>query len=268
MKNLILLLIASIGLFSCDKSEFDFQGSNSKTILHSEIVNDDFEIHTYLPQGYSEAKDYPVVFLLDANWYFDSFTKELSDLIQGNDVEPVILIGIGYPDDIDTKRLRDYTYPVDIDLDEESGQAEKFSQFLHTELLPKIEADYGTDTERYTLMGHSLGGFNVLYNLLTTPNHKFSSYVAVSASIWWEEGYLFGMEQSLSDDLSTLDAKVFIGAGEDETPSIPVLNLEMIDRLKSRNYSGFQLHSKLYQGASHSQVPMVGFSDGLKFVLN
>ena len=267
MNRIPFLIVLIIGLISCEKHEFDFQGTKSESDFHSSIIDDDFNIYTFLPANYNSNSEYPVIFLLDGDWYFEDFVFELNDLIQGGQIEPSILIGIGYQSNVDEKRFRDYTFPQDPDYDIANGEADKFSQFLKDELIPQIESDYSTDSTRMILMGHSLGGLNTLYNMLQV-NSPFNGFVAVSSSIWWNNGFLFGMEEQFFNDTSNLPANTYIAVGGDEPPSMTILNEELIERLNTRNYSGLRLDSEFFKGASHSQVPMIGFKKGIQFVLN
>jgi predicted alpha/beta superfamily hydrolase len=264
---LALLFVAIIILSSCKKYEFDFYGTTSERTVYSSIVDDEFKVYYYLPPNLNPSEAYPVIFLLDGDWYFDDFSRELNDLIQGGLLEPVILVGIGYPDNIDEKRFRDYTFPTDPEYELVNGEADKFRRFLREELIPEIAMDYPTDTSKYVLAGHSLGGLNTLYNMLQA-NSPFSSYIAVSSSVWWSDAYLFGLEEAYFKLSTNLPAKTYLAVGGDEPPSMTILNTELTDRLKSRNYNGFRLKSEIFDGASHSQVPMIGFRKGIQFVLN
>ena len=110
MNRIPFLIIFVIGFFSCEKQEFDCQGSKTERTLFSNVIDDDFNIYTYLPVNYDPTAEYPVIFLLDGDWYFEDFVLELNDLIQGGQIEPSILIGIGYQSNVDEKRFRDYTF--------------------------------------------------------------------------------------------------------------------------------------------------------------
>lgn len=271
MKNKIttspLIITMMLAILSCQQYEFNFEGTTSEFNIYSNIVEDEFKIYTYLPEDYSANNRYPVIFLLDGDWYFNNFTRELNDLIQGNNIEPALIIGIGYQNNIEQKRFRDYTFPQNTEYDITNGEADKFSQFLKSELLPKIATDYASDTTNYVLMGHSLGGLHTLYNMLQA-NSPFGAYVAISSSVWWSNGFLFGMEEQFFNNTTDLSSKVYIGVGGDEPPSMTILNEELAERLKARNYNSLRLMSEVFSGASHSQVPMTGFSNGIKFVLN
>jgi hypothetical protein len=76
------------------------------------------------------------------------------------------------------------------------------------------------------------------------------------------------MEEQFFNNTSNLPANAYIAVGGDEPPSMTILNEELIERLNARNYSHLRLDSDFFTGASHSQVPMIGFKNGIQFVLN
>jgi len=264
MKNLFGVLIMFLCLSSCKKSEF--QEETSESIIYSSIIDDEFKIYSYLPPDYDISKEYPVIFILDGNWYFNKFSKELNDLIQGGEIESSILIGIGYTKNVDKKRQRDYAFPNDPAYEIDNGEADNFYIFLKDELIPLIESEYSTDASQYILMGHSLGGYNTLFNMLQVDS-PFNGYVAVSSSLWWNDDYLFGLEDQFFQNTNDLPAQVYITFGSEE-PLIALLNEEFAERLKERNYNNFNLAFQMFSGASHSQTNMKGFSDGVQFILN
>ncbi len=268
MKKVMLLFLLITGLVSCKKYSFELTGTTQVATFRSQIVNDEFKIYTHLPDDYSVNADYPVIFLLDGDWYFEDFARELNDLILSGTVEPAILVGIGYTEKVDAKRFRDYTFQKDPEYDLATGEADNFRTFLQSELLPKIRSDFSTDSSKYVLMGHSLGGLNALYLLLQNPKSPFSGFVSISPSLWWGNGALFGLEQQKAISTTNLAAKVYLAVGQDEPPSMTILASEMIERLESRNYDQFQMDAAFFPGASHSQVPLTGFRNGILYVLN
>ncbi len=68
--------------------------------IHSEIVNDDFEIYVPLPYHYyrKDTATYPVLFVLDANISFgiaDNVSHILGTL--NKEIPDIIIVGIAYP---------------------------------------------------------------------------------------------------------------------------------------------------------------------------
>lgn len=164
--------------------------------LYSAAIQDSFMLYVRLPNGYHPAqkRTCPVIFLLDANAYFDAVSTDLNKLPQA---AQAILVGIGYQDAhiMDSLRQRDYTYPVAAPADSfpVSGGGQRFLTFLTQQVLPYVDQHYHTDPGNRTLMGHSLGGYFVLYALaegLRTQTPAFTHYVAASPSLYYANDYL------------------------------------------------------------------------------
>ena len=277
-------LIVLIVLFnSCEKENFDII-SVEKEEIHSNIIDDEFELFYLLPKDYSSSSSYPVIVFLDGNWYYEFFRDEVSKLIESNQIPPVIVVGVGYPmdggykelcphctdaeDDILIPRFRDYTYPTIEKWTIPTGEGDKYAAFLNEELIPKIENEYSIDTNRVYLMGHSLGGLSMFYNMFEYPNPIFDGFAALSASLYWAEGYTFSLEENYSQNHSDLNTKLYIAYGTAESGSLAAHNAEMIDRIENRNYPSLNLKTEVFVGASHRQVSWEGFSRGMIFLLN
>jgi predicted alpha/beta superfamily hydrolase len=84
----------------------------------SKSVNDTFTLFTSFPVDYDpmDKIQYPIVYLLDANLYFDMLAPILKKYTEVGMLPPVILTGIGYDGllEMDSLRCRDYTYPLAI----------------------------------------------------------------------------------------------------------------------------------------------------------
>jgi len=277
-------LIAFVLLFnSCEKEDTAIV-SVEKEEFHSNIIEDEFELFYLLPKGYSSSSTYPVIVFLDGNWYYEFFRDEVNKLIESKQIPPVIVVGVGYPqdggykelcphctdaeDDILIPRFRDYTYPTIEKWTIPTGEGDKYAAFLNEELVPKIESNYSIDTSKIFLMGHSLGGLSMFYNMFDYPNPEFDGFAALSASLYWAEGYTFSLEQNYSQTHSDLNTKLYIAYGTAESGSLAVHNAEMIERIENRNYPSLDLKTDVFKGASHRQVSWEGFSKGMVFFLN
>ena len=174
-------------------------------------------------------------------------------------------VGIGNSDE----RIRDYTFPAD-EYNTGSGHADTYYKFLRDELIPHVDANYSTDTTSRIIAGHSLGGFFVLYALFQNEIQSplFSGFIAASPSIFWVDGYLFGLEHEVSEITHEFPVSLFMSAGNDEGVVTNVLAMEMDSRLASRNYTGFKTEYENFKGKSHEAASIPGFINGLQFVLN
>jgi len=251
--------------------------------LFSQNVLDSFSIFVRLPQSYGRQKhkDYPVVYLLDANAYFDLVGNSLADMLKdkNENIKEPIMVGIGYRDFIqnDTLRSRDYTFPVAPASDSFalSGGADKFLRFLETELIPLINRTYHADTLQITLMGHSLGGYFTLYAMqqqLVSGTHNFSHFVAASPSLHYANYYLLKQFYQLQLPAYSLKKPdVFITMGEAEDNEDENDTLKTVDAFKdfakklSEKWStALNSNFEIYPGLYHMETAMKTFEDALK----
>ena len=125
-------------------------GTDSPGRFYSYTMDATYRIYVQLPAQYEDGDDFPVLYLLDGDWYFDGSHPRMpspgvagmvSDMIEQGKILPSILIGIG-TDDRGTDFHVNYA---------------GFHSFLKYELLPFIDATYHTTDER-TLIGHSSAG--------------------------------------------------------------------------------------------------------------
>lgn len=190
-KILIINLMFLIG-FSVKAQEKIEIGT--KTQLFSKILNENREVWIHLPKSYddkdiSPAK-YPVIYLLDAEINFEYFAPTVDYLSRNPyaDIPECIVVGIK-----NTKRTRDLTptksskknpnKPSEI-LFEDSGESDKFAQFIATELKPFISQNFRT-VDFSILVGHSFGGLFTIDLMLKNPD-SFNAFVANDPSLWWD----------------------------------------------------------------------------------
>ncbi|MFL5358626.1 alpha/beta fold hydrolase [Archangium sp.] len=170
----------------------------TKHSLHSALLDEQRGVLVYLPPGYeSSSERYPVLYLLDGDAHFHHATGVVQFLAGNQHIPPMIVVGVA-----NTVRTRDLTppahgnFPVPGDTSGRSiaqsfptaGGADRFLRFLEEELAPYIEARYRTRPYR-VLVGHSFGGLFALHALMNRPE-SFNAYIAISPSLWWNEGEL------------------------------------------------------------------------------
>jgi len=158
-----------------------------------------YRIFLALPSGEPPAEGFPVIYMLDANAGFATFVEALrrgAVRPQGTGVKPAVIVGIGYPTDGVYDRARrtfDYTAGPSAEARTggegaapKTGGRDAFLGFIEQVLKPEIARRCPVDPLRQTLFGHSLAGYFAL-DVLARDTSAFSSYVAVSPSIWWDE---------------------------------------------------------------------------------
>ena len=159
--------------------------------LASKIMGVDRTINVYLPPSYATSTArYPVVYLLDGGVAQDF--HHISGLAQlgpiADTMREVIVVGIETVDrqsELTFKPVHDAKLAADYP---NAGRSARFRRFVADEVKPWVAAHYRTDDDD-ALMGESLAGLFVVETLLREPG-LFRRYVAVSPSLWWDNGAL------------------------------------------------------------------------------
>lgn len=191
-----------------------------KLVVKSEVLEEDRIILVRCPKNYEVSdKKYPVLFLLDAEFFFYQAIAAVEFLSECGYISPkpipeMIIVGI-----VNVDRNRDYTptyapkqrkvleFPT-------SGKAEKFLEFLKIELIPLVEEKYRTHPFRI-LAGWSLGGLLTIHSFLYHPN-LFSAYLAISPSLWWDEDLYVERTRSLLSKGKVSDRQLIVTLGSEE----------------------------------------------------
>ena len=139
------------------------ENCDSSFSIESKILNEKLKVFTYLPIGYDlTTATYPVVYVLDGEYYF-SFASQAASLLEQSEIIPkCIVIGI-----TTNNRQRDFAPKVDDNSGQTqdlqtAGGADNFLEYLEKELIPTVEKQYRTQPYR-VIMGHSLGGLLAYY---------------------------------------------------------------------------------------------------------
>lgn len=267
MKNLILaILLLSTQLIYCQYPQVTIPGSEVRKITSKIVDGQEYDLQIVLPSGYATSdKKYPVVYLMDSQWdlplvstiygeqYFDGFIPE------------IIIVGItwgGTKPNPDLLRGRDYT-PTNLGMGIIAGGADKFLDFIKTEVFPFMDANYKVDNSNKTLMGCSLGGLFTMYSLFTHPT-MFTNYIAASPAIGWDKEIMYLYEKNYSENKNAPPAKLYMTIGEVEGN---VNNFEKLtSHMQNKKYSSLQFHSKILENTGHSGTKSETYSRGLQYV--
>ncbi|MGA3245116.1 MAG: alpha/beta hydrolase-fold protein [Bacteroidota bacterium] len=238
-------------------------------LLHvtSAIVGQDYDLYVNLPRGYQDTtKTFPVIFLVDAQWDFPLTQAIFGEQYYDGFVPAAIMVGItwgGVNPNYDSLRARDLT-PTNVKQMPQSGGGPKFLKFIKDELIPYVESKYRATKNRRTLMGSSFGGLFTLYALFHETG-SFDRYVLTSPSLGWDNEILYTYEKEYAAKNTQLPVKLFIGVGGLEGGGAAELQ-KFVAQLKSRNYKGLELETKVIEGIGHSGSKAEGYTRGLQAV--
>lgn len=258
-------------------------------VVTSAMSGREYQISVALPLGYADSLDrYPVLYALDANGQFGTVAETARYLaaIDWAQIPELLVVGIGYPSGgrfvhSRSHRLYDLTPTNDAKWEarftgpsDGAGGGPDFLRFLREELFPLIDAEYRTDPSDRALYGHSVGGLFGLYALFEAPG-TFQRVIAGSPSLWWDERFMFGLEDAYAGANDSLAARVFLSMGMLEADGVRpdgdcacmLSNLrDLAGILELRRYEGLVWQHHFFEGENHQSVVPATISRGLRFI--
>ncbi len=245
--------------------------SSAATVFHSKIVNDNFELYVDLPEGYSKDSSYSLVFYLDANLKMGQEIRLQAKLKENRKhINHVIFIGVGHIGNYRTLRRRDFIPAIvkgdDIEpsKDPDYGHAEDFYSFLTQELIPFADQQY-PNNGRYSIIGHSLSGLFAFYCLLQ-PEPVFTTYIALSPSLWIDNHNFFARERLFSEKQAvTWIRTLYHSCGSREwINKVLYSSRRMKGVLETGRYLSLEYFYREHEGKGHNAVVPVSLEYVLK----
>jgi predicted alpha/beta superfamily hydrolase len=185
LRCLLIVGIVSISCFAQDLATPVPQ----RLPVHSNVLNEDRVIWVRMPAA-SRGKTgrYAVLYITDGGPNVNEIGAVIDFLADANLMPPLIVVGI-----TNTDRNRDLTATRagikhsdgSVEQFPTTGGADKFLDFIQTELMPEIDKRYPTEPYRI-LVGHSLGGLFAVHAMVARPD-LFNAYIASSPSLWWDD---------------------------------------------------------------------------------
>ena len=249
--------------------------------VYSEILKEKRPILVYTPgfdTVYFTKPQYPVLYVLDGDGYFNGLVTMIQHLSQhnGNTLVPQMII-VGIPN-TPGHRTRDLTAIKGLQ-DPTSGGGEAFTFFLEKELIPYIDKHYATAPYR-TFMGHSLGGLLVINTLLKHPN-LFNAYVAMEPSMFFDNDVLLGQVDAILRQKDFKGKSLFLAIANTMNPGMDTAQvrtdttmithhirsiLKLKDKLQQHPADNLRWGYKYYPDDDHPSVTLIAEYDGLRFV--
>ena len=287
------VLITMLGMFLILLQELQAQSISkileTETIdsIYSETLSEHREFWVKLPENYNEKSGitYPVVYLLDGVSLKNTL-ETVYDNYWGHYLPSMILVGVSNQ----KKRTRDLTTSqVNIRrgsaFQNETGGAEKFTQFIEKELISYIDSIYPTTPYR-TLIGHSYAGLFTL-NMLLNHGHVFNNYIAIDPSIEWDnQNILTQAKEKLAtqnfegkslfvslaaEQLHMWDEKVTMENIMEDSSEFTLFARSIIqfsELAESQAQNGLNFSWKVYPEDLHGTSPLPSIRDGLVFLFD
>ena len=158
--------------------------------IESKVMGETRTILVRTPDSYARgARAYPVLYMTDGDRQIGHTAAVVDFLAREGRMPEVIIVGIN-----NTDRTRDLT-PTKVEAMREgfatptSGGADRFLDFISTEVMPYVEKSYRTQPYR-VFAGHSFGGLFAMHVFFTRPA-LFNGVIAVSPTLTWDDRYVY-----------------------------------------------------------------------------
>ena len=252
----------------------------SKHHIFSKALNEERNFWVYLPPDYNSKKfapaKYPVVYLLDAESNFHSFTGLQQSLAKGPYamIPQMIVVGI-----VNTNRTRDLT-PTEANrqaffdkqkkMFQQSGGNKNFITFLETELRSYIDSNYRTSGYNI-LNGHSFGGLTAT-NILLHHTKLFNSYVIIDPSLWWDDEIMIKKADSVFNKKDFEQRSIYVAMANkisipQDTTTDMARGIRKFEKLlKEKKPKNLRWNFKFYENEDHGTIPIPSEYDGLRFI--
>lgn len=226
--------------------------------LSSQQTGRDYELAIRLPVSFKtdQAKTYPVLYLLDAQWNFELLNRITSSLEYDQVIPETLVVGITYAGeepDYGALRMQDFlpTEATAFDGQVGGGEARQFLTFLEESVIPFVEGRYRVDTTHRILSGASYGGLFVLYALFEKPG-LFSGYFSMSPAVNWDSAWIFKREEAFRAQHAQLDTKLWLSVGSVEWDGYVASNRAFFTQVKASKYNELLLTTRVIEGERHA----------------
>ena len=237
----------------------------------------EYLINVHLPPTYGMNEDsYPVIYYPDAFFATEVTTGTKKILELSGKIANTILVGISQEGDfmrVISDRCRDLI-PTHIPQDKitvyaegapASGGADHFLAFIEHELLPLVEKEYRVDTSNRGFIGSSYGGLFAAWTMVNRPE-LFQRYIMTSPALYWDDYLFFKQEEELWQKSHTLNAKVYVSAGEKELEPFLQSVIRFRERFTAHNYKGFEFTFHIMRERDHETSYIEALPNGLLYL--
>jgi len=284
-KQISRVLLVIFFLISITQIQAQINNSVKKDSIFSNTFNEYKKIWIQLPKNYNpnSSEKYPVIYILDGGVMLNTLETVYNNY-WGHYLPHMILVGISNH----TNRTRDLTTSQikmrrGAEFDQETGGADKFTEYITKELIPYVDKTYPTTSYR-TLIGHSYAGLFTV-NMLINHTKFFKNYIAIDPSLDWDNQKLLKQAKEkltsenfkgkslfvsmAAEQLHMMDESVTINNLMENTSEFtlfPRSIMEFSNFAEAHKENDLNFTWKIYPEDLHGTVPLPSIRDGLIFL--
>jgi predicted alpha/beta superfamily hydrolase len=262
----VVALAASLPVQSAEITGMQGLGDTRHHIVTSRELDKRYHVLVGLPDGYDSNgdTDYPTVYVLDGGELYPVLKAYSGYLQDGKEAPALILVGISYgTSDWENGNDRSHDYTAPTDEREHWGGAADFQTFLSDELMPFIEENYRSRSDRRVVFGQSLGGQFVLFTAQTSPD-LFWGHIASNPALHRNLPLFLSMHPESPETESHL----FVGSASNDDPRFREPALKWIEHWSEQRQKPWRLHVETLEGHNHFSAPPASFRYGIRWLFS
>lgn len=251
-----LLILTQLSFCYAQQKRSDFT-IGDKISFDSKVLNERKTIVVIPPYNYKDWPDekFPVVYVLDpGNNLFATFgiVNYYSNMLK---IMPrMIIVGI-----VSNDREKDYL-PSPSTEQPTGGGADKFLQFISSELITLIDSAYPANSER-CIIGHSAGGLFAIYALENQPE-LFNSFICIDPSLWYDDQSCLKKMPDFLKNSKDIKKSIFISlSNEKEMGVFPFV--EMLEKYAPDGLKWDYVH---YKSETHNSLGFKSICAGFEMI--
>jgi len=245
--------------FAVDYDIYNFNITMDSFVFKPHNTNTKLQVDFSYPES-KGLKNLPVIYITDGQWRRMDH-KYVHYLSYKKIIPPVVVAGIGYPDDYDAGQVR----MIDM-----MSQPENFFKAIKEEIIPRVEGKYGVDGGQRYLFGASAGGYFTVHTFLKNALEADSTFHGfIGASPYLPAGSsIIEMAQKLVSKEREFKSNLYLSYGEKESITYyHTPNNELYKILENKNLKNLRFHHFVYPGADHFDTTRLTLIDGLRLFL-
>lgn len=233
--------------------------------LKSRVLGEPRAVLVRVPAAYARTtRAYPVLYLTDGEAQFVHTAATVEFLARAGRIPELIVVGI-----VNTNRTRDLT-PTHVTEGfggaaalAHSGGADRFLEFIESELMPWVEARYRTEPFR-VFAGHSFGGLFALHAFWSKPA-LFHGVIAVSPTLHWDGNLpVRRAREALAAHEGALKRTLVVTVGDE--PDLMPAYRELQSVLGRPTPPGFRAHLEQMREEDHGSIVLLTHYQGLRAI--
>ncbi|MDH3983080.1 MAG: alpha/beta hydrolase-fold protein [Gammaproteobacteria bacterium] len=265
---IVVAILLTESAVASDLADRFLQGLGDSHYLRmdSETVGRDFHVFVMLPNDYEQhpKQTYPTVYILDGGALFPLLVAYYRYLNFGKEIPNAIIVGISYgSDSYEDGNYRSTDYTAESDERDYWGGAGTFQEFLSNEMIPYVESNYRSRSDRRVIFGHSIGGQFVLYTALVEPD-LFWGHIASNPAL--HRNLPFFLQEPGSTSSPRVPSRLFVASGSMDDPEFRIPALKWIEHWSSKDNVPWQLETMTLDGHSHMSAPPASFRLGMRWL--